>query len=231
MLGWNPNPWDLTVLASCFATKPEPAHRGLINLDTPVLGFVWIIGGVPCWVPLFLDVRSEESPIKIYSTNSIEKSSEPFQCQLKLWLFVRNRCIRFYIGLSLICIPPRSPVLIQAPPYLRFGPTPLAQCPFISAAAIPISNQLPLSRSGPSTRSNTRIMQPSYDRETGSLKRSSAPVVWNIPVVWSMGRRRMAPAQVWREMRPGKRTQWIVLKSWMLPRKVWLTLVWRMKVL
>lgn len=41
----------------------------------------------------------------------------------------------------------------------------------------------------------------------------------------------MAPAQVWREMRPGKGTQWMLVESWMIPREVWLWLVWRMRVL
>lgn len=37
----------LWFLASCFATKQEPAHRVLINLETPVLGFSWILWRVP----------------------------------------------------------------------------------------------------------------------------------------------------------------------------------------
>ena len=39
----------------------------------------------------------------------------------------------------------------------------------------------------------------------------------------------MAPAQAWREMRPGKRAQWMLLGSWMILRDEGSLLAWRMR--
>ena len=108
-----------------------------------------------CFVcALVLDVFSKETSLKNCFANSFETKMELFRSgpiiALKLHFLVRNRSIRFCVsqtpsGTQSNTYPITLPSIFQSLPYLRYDSMSSAHSPFISAAARPTSNQLPLS--------------------------------------------------------------------------------------